>query len=182
MNRSDKEKLLKQKSFVIWLTGLSGAGKTTIAIALEKELFNKGMLTQILDGDIVRSGINNNLGFSNKDRLENIRRISEVAKLFVDSGIITICSFVSPTAEMRTMAKNIIGENDFIEVFVNAPFDVCEKRDVKGMYAKARRGEIRDFTGIDAPYEAPLHPQIELRTNETDVDECVRKILKRIQL
>lgn len=182
MQRSDKEKLLKQKGSVIWFTGLSGAGKTTIAIELEKQLYHKELITQILDGDLVRAGINNNLGFSNEDRIENIRRIAEVAKLFVNSGIITICCFVSPTEEIRTLARTIIGKDDFIEVFVNTSFDVCEKRDVKGLYAKARKGEIKDFTGIDAPYEVPVNPEIELKTNDLSVEESVKKILNKFQI
>src|ERR1700746_1343336 len=139
LQRPDKEKLLGKKGIAIWFTGLSGSGKTTIAIALEKELHAKGLLTQILDGDNIRAGINNNLGFSDTDRTENIRRIAEVTKLFVNSGIITICCFVSPTEEIRNSAKNIIGSGDFVEVFVNSPIEVCEQRDVKGLYAKARK-------------------------------------------
>ncbi len=179
--RADKEQLLQQKGIAIWFTGLSGSGKTTIAITLEKELHNKGLLTQILDGDNIRVGINNNLGFSDIDRIENIRRIAEITKLFVNTGIITICCFVSPTEEIRTIAKNIIGKNDFIEVFVNTPLEICEKRDVKGLYAKARRGEIKDFTGINAPFEVPAKPAIEL--NDTfSIKESVLKILDKINL
>lgn len=181
LQRADKEQLLKQKGIAIWFTGLSGSGKTTIAIALEKELHSKGLLTQILDGDNIRTGINNNLGFSDVDRIENIRRIAEVTKLFVNSGVITICCFVSPTEEIRNNAKNIIGANDFIEVFVNTPLEVCEKRDVKGLYAKARKGEIKDFTGINAPFEAPVNPEIEL-TNALSIEESVKKILDKIKL
>ena len=179
LQRTDKEKLLGQKGIAIWFTGLSGSGKTTIAIALEKELNAKGLLTQILDGDNIRTGINNNLGFSDTDRSENIRRIAEVTKLFVNCGIITICCFVSPTEEIRNNAKSIIGENDFIEVFVNTPLEVCEQRDVKGLYAKARKGEIKDFTGINAPFEAPVKPSIEIK-NET-VEESVGRILELIK-
>ncbi len=181
LQRADKEQLLKQKGMAIWFTGLSGAGKTTIAIALERELYKKGFLTQILDGDNIRSGINSNLGFSDADRIENIRRISEVTKLFVECGIITICCFVSPTEEIRTTAKNIIGKNDFVEVFVNTPLEICEKRDVKGLYAKARRGEVKDFTGIDAPFEKPENPTIEI-TDALSIEECVKKILAKINL
>ncbi|MCX6295806.1 MAG: adenylyl-sulfate kinase [Bacteroidetes bacterium] len=181
LQRADKEQLLQQKGIAIWFTGLSGSGKTTIAIALEKELHNKGLLTQILDGDNIRIGINNNLGFSDVDRIENIRRIAEITKLFVNTGIITICCFVSPTEEIRTIAKNIVGKNDFIEIFVNTPLEICEKRDVKGLYAKARRGEIKDFTGINAPFEAPSKPAIEL--NDTfSIKESVLKILDKINL
>jgi adenylylsulfate kinase len=178
--RSDKERLLKQKGIAIWMTGLSGSGKTTIAVALEQELNKKGLLTQILDGDNVRTGINNNLGFSEADREENIRRIAEVTKLFVNCGVITICCFVSPTEKIRSIAKNIIGAEDLIEVYIDTPLEVCEQRDVKGLYAKARKGEIKDFTGIDSPFEKPLHPHVELRTNELSIEESVKKILARI--
>ncbi|CAN5391157.1 adenylyl-sulfate kinase [soil metagenome] len=181
LQRADKEQLLKQKGIAIWFTGLSGSGKTTIAITLEKELQAKGLLTQILDGDNIRTGINNNLGFSDTDRIENIRRIAEVTKLFVNCGVVTICCFVSPTEEIRNNAKSIIGENDFIEVFVNPPLEVCEKRDVKGLYAKARKGEIKDFTGINAPFEAPVNPEIEL-TDALSIEESVKKILDKIKL
>lgn len=181
LQRADKEKLLKQKGIAIWFTGLSGSGKTTVAIALEKELQTKGLLTQILDGDNIRTGINNNLGFSDVDRIENIRRIAEITKLFVNCGVVTICCFVSPTEEIRTIAKNIIGKDDFIEIFVNTSLEVCEKRDVKGLYAKARKGEIKDFTGITAPFEAPINPAIEL-TDALSVEESVKKILKKIKL
>lgn len=182
LQRADKEKLLDQKGVVAWLTGLSGAGKTTIAIALEKELYAKGLLTQVLDADNIRTGINSNLGFTEADRAENIRRIAEVAKLFVSNGVITICCFVSPTERMRNTAKKIIGEKDFLEIFINAPLAICEKRDVKGLYAKARKGEIKDFTGIDSPYEAPADPAIELRTNELTVEESVKRILEKLNL
>lgn len=182
MQRRDKENLLNQKGVALWFTGLSGSGKTTIAIALEKELHAKGMLTQILDGDNIRTGINNNLGFSDADRTENIRRIAEITKLFVNCGIITICCFVSPTAEIRATAKAIIGEKDFVEIFINTPLNICEKRDVKGLYAKARRGEIKNFTGIDAPFEAPVNPDIEIRTDEWTVEQSVRRILEQLKI
>ena len=182
LQRTDKEKLLHQKGLVLWFTGLSGAGKTSIAIALEKELHEKGLLTQILDGDNIRTGINNNLGFSDADRTENIRRIAEVAKLFVNSGIITICCFVSPTEEIRNTARKIIGTGDFVEIFVNAPLAVCEQRDVKGLYAKARKGEIADFTGISAPFEDPVNPSLEIRTDEMSIAESVKKIRTYLDL
>ena len=181
LQRADKEQLLEQKGIAIWFTGLSGSGKTTIAIALEKELLAKGLLTQILDGDNIRTGINNNLGFSDVDRIENIRRIAEITKLFVNCGLITICCFVSPTEEIRTIAKNIIGKADFVEIFVNTSLEVCEKRDVKGLYAKARKGEIKDFTGITAPFEAPINPEIEL-TDALSLEQSVKKILDKIKL
>jgi adenylylsulfate kinase len=180
--RADKEQLLQQRGTAIWFTGLSGSGKTTIAIDLERELNKKGLLTQILDGDNIRAGINNNLGFSDADRTENIRRIAEITKLFVNCGIVTICCFVSPTEEIRAIARNIIGTTDFVEIFVNTPLAICEERDVKGLYAKARKGEIKDFTGINAPFEAPANPAVELRTNELSVQESVKKILEKLNL
>ena len=158
LTRADKEALLGQRGLMVWFTGLSGSGKSTIAIALERELQKRGLLCRILDGDNIRSGINNNLGFSPEDRVENIRRIAEVGKLFVDTGIITIAAFISPNNELREMASRIIGKDDFVEVYVSTPIEECERRDVKGLYAKARRGEIKEFTGISAPFEAPEHP------------------------
>ena len=145
---------------MVWFTGLSGSGKSTIAIALERELQKRGLLCRILDGDNIRSGINNNLGFSPEDRVENIRRIAEVGKLFVDTGIITIAAFISPNNQLREMASRIIGKDDFMEVYVSTPIEECERRDVKGLYAKARRGEIKEFTGISAPFEAPESPAL----------------------
>lgn len=180
LNRSDKEKLLNQNARVIWLTGLSGSGKTTIARNIEMELNKKGFLTQILDGDNVRTGINNNLGFSGDDRFENIRRIAEVSKLFMNCGIICINSFISPTHKIRHMAMEIIGKENFIEIYINAPIEVCEKRDIKGLYKKAREGKIKNFTGIDAPFEAPEHPDIELKTNKLSIEESVAKSLEVI--
>lgn len=180
LQRKDKELLLQQKSVVIWMTGLSGSGKTTVAIALEQQLRDRGFLTQILDGDNVRTGINNNLGFSVEDRTENIRRIAEVSKLFLNCGVITINCFVSPTIQIRENAKNIIGADNFIEVFVNTPIEVCEKRDVKGLYKKARAGEIKDFTGIDSPFEVPRNPEIDLNTTDFTVKKSANQILEYI--
>ena len=180
LKREDKERLLKQKSKVIWMTGLSGAGKTTIAQSLEINLFNKGFLTQILDGDNIRSGINSNLSFSDQDRFENIRRIAEVSKLLLNSGVISINSFISPTKDIREMAKMIVGKENFIEVYVNASLAVCEQRDTKGLYVKARRGEIKDFTGINSPFEPPLNPNIELQTDKETIHECVQQLLEYI--
>ena len=148
MTREDKERLLKQRSVMVWFTGLSGSGKSTVAIALERELHKCGLLCRILDGDNIRSGINNNLGFSAEDRIENIRRIAEVSKLFIDTGIITIAAFISPNNDLREMAASIIGKENFLEIYVSTPIEECERRDVKGLYAKARRGEIKDFTGV----------------------------------
>ncbi len=159
------------------MTGLSGSGKSTIAIALEKKLFEHNFFAQILDGDNIRHGINSNLGFSIEDRKENIRRIAEVAKLYKESGIITICSFISPTREMRQMAREIIGKNDFFEIFIDTPLEICEQRDVKGLYAKARAGEIKGFTGIDSPYEKPMTPTIQIRTVDMRIDDASDEIL-----
>ncbi|MCF8234143.1 MAG: adenylyl-sulfate kinase [Bacteroidales bacterium] len=178
LTRADKEKFLNQRACVIWMTGLSGSGKTTIARNIELELNRRGHLTQVLDGDNIRTGINNNLGFTEEDRIENIRRIAEVSKLFVHCGIICINSFISPTREIRNMARNIIGEEDFIEVHINAPLEVCEQRDVKGLYKKAREGKIKNFTGIDAPFETPEKPAIELKTGELSIPQCVEQAME----
>lgn len=180
MGRSDKESLLKQRSLMIWFTGLSGSGKSTIAIALERELHKRGLLCRILDGDNIRSGINNNLGFSEADRVENIRRIAEVSKLFIDTGVITIAAFISPNNDLREMAVGIIGKENFMEVFVNTPLEVCEQRDVKGLYAKARKGEIKNFTGISAPFEVPAHPDLTLDTSKLTIEESVDILLEKI--
>ena len=180
LSRQDKEELLKQHSVMIWFTGLSGSGKSTIAIASERELHKRGLLCRILDGDNIRSGINNNLGFTEADRIENIRRIAEVSKLFVDTGIITIAAFISPSNDIREMAANIIGKDDFLEVYVSTPIEECERRDVKGLYAKARRGEIKNFTGISAPFEAPAQPALVLDTSALSLEESVNKLLELI--
>jgi len=170
LSRREREERLRQRSKVFWLTGLSGSGKSTLAQGLERKLFEAGYFPQVLDGDNIRSGINSNLGFSTADRQENIRRIAEVARLYCHSGIVTICSFISPTRAMRALAKEIIGQDDFLEVHVHAPLEVCETRDVKGLYRKARAGEIKGFTGIDAPYEAPSAPDLFLPTHEHELD------------
>ena len=180
LNRPEKESLLKQKSLVIWVTGLSGSGKSTIARFLEQELHNKGYLTQVLDGDNVRTGINNNLGFTDEDRTENIRRIAEVSKLFKECGIILINCFISPTKAIRNQAREIIGDDDFFEIYVNTSIEECEKRDIKGLYAKARKGLIKNFTGIDSPYEEPTNPAIEIKTEETSIEDGVKIILKEL--
>jgi adenylylsulfate kinase len=182
ISRSQKEKLNGHKSFVVWLTGFSGSGKSTIANALEVALFDRGIRTFCLDGDNTRLGINKDLGFSSADRTENIRRVAEMAKLFLESGTIVITSFISPLISDREMAKKIIGDSDFVEVFINCPLEICEERDVKGLYAKARRGEIKDFTGIDSPFEAPLNADVELFTNQNSIEECVEIILDKIKL
>ena len=180
LQRKDREALLKQKGIMIWFTGLSGCGKSTLAIALEGELYKQGILCRILDGDNIRSGINNNLGFSEADRTENIRRIAEVSKLFVDCGIVTIAAFISPTHAIRRMASEIIGEDDFLEVYVSTPIEECERRDVKGLYAKARRGEIKEFTGISSPFEAPEHPFISIDTSRQSLADSVKVLLEAV--
>ncbi len=180
LQRKDREALLKQKGIMIWFTGLSGSGKSTLAIALERELYKQGILCRILDGDNIRSGINNNLGFSEADRTENIRRIAEVSKLFVDCGIVTIAAFISPTHAIRRMASEIIGEDDFLEVYVSTPIEECERRDVKGLYARARRGEIKEFTGISSPFEVPEHPFISIDTSRQSLADSVKILLEAV--
>lgn len=180
LTRSDKESLLKQRGCMVWFTGLSGSGKSTVAIALERELQKRGILCRILDGDNIRFGINSNLGFSEEDRIENIRRIAEIGKLFVDTGIVTIAAFISPNNMLREMASKIIGKDDFIEVFVSTPLEECERRDVKGLYAKARRGEIKNFTGISAPFEEPENPAISIDTSKLSVEQSVNILLDLI--
>ncbi len=177
LSRADKEQLLGQRGVMLWFTGLSGSGKSTVAIALERELQKRGLLCRILDGDNIRSGINANLGFSEEDRRENIRRVAEVSKLFVDTGIITIAAFVSPTEDLRQLAEQIIGKEDFKEIYISTPLAECERRDVKGLYARARRGEVKNFTGISAPFEAPQHPALSLDTSVLSLEESVRKLL-----
>ena len=181
VQRIEREKRLNQSSKVIWLTGLSGSGKSTIALELEKKLFTIGYFSQVFDGDNIRSGICNNLGFSEEDRKENIRRIAEISKLYLNSGIISIVSFISPTVESRDIAKKIIGQEDFIEVFISTPIELCEKRDVKGLYKKARTGEIKNFTGIDQPYEIPLNADLEINTAEQTIDESVELLYNFIE-
>ena len=176
INRNEKELLLNQKSKVIWMTGLSGSGKTTIAKALEKKLHLNNIISQLHDGDNIRVGISNNLSFSSEDRLENIRRISEISKLFLNCGIVTLNCFISPTNEIRQIAKDIIGENDFIEIYINASLKICEERDVKGLYKKARNGEIKNFTGISATYEEPKQPNLVINTTLLSIEESVKKI------
>ena len=192
LGREDKEALLGQRGVMVWFTGLSGSGKSTIAIALERELHKRGLLCRILDGDNIRSGINNNLGFSPEDRVENIRRIAEVGKLFVDTGVITIAAFISPNNELREMASAIIGKADFLEVYVSTPLAECERRDAvsythltlptteRGLYAKARKGEIKEFTGVSAPFEAPERPDLSLDTSVLSVEQSVNRLLELI--
>ena len=184
LDRKVKENLLKQQAVVIWMTGLSGSGKSTLANKLEQQLHQQGVLTKLLDGDNLRTGLNKNLGFSEEDRWENIRRVAETARLFLDNGVVTICSFVSPTAALRNMAKEIIGEDDFLEIYVDASFEECARRDVKGLYKKALKGEIKDFTGLDAPFDIPKKPFLNIDTEKLTVDESAdmiyQKVIKKI--
>lgn len=180
LSRRDKEELLGQHSVMVWFTGLSGSGKSTIAIALERELHKRGLLCRILDGDNIRSGINRNLVFSAEDRVENIRRIAEVSKLFIDTGIITIAAFISPGNDIRQMAADIIGRENFLEIYVSTPLEECERRDVKGLYARARRGEIKDFTGVSAPFDVPASPALTLDTSVLTLEECVNRLLELV--
>ena len=180
LSLEDKEKMLKQRSLVVWILGLSGSGKSTLAKGLENALHQLGYLTQVLDGDNLRNGINNNLAFSEDDRKENIRRAAEVSKLFANCGIITICSLISPTQEIRDMAKSIVGEEKYYEVFVNCPIEVCESRDVKGLYRRARNGEIKNFTGIDSPFEEPKKPNLEIKTDINSIEYCHNQLVEKI--
>lgn len=179
-DRDKKEEFLNQRAKVIWFTGLSGSGKTTMAGGLEKRLFADGYFCQVLDGDNIRSGINNNLGFTETDRLENIRRIAEVCKLYLNSGIITLCAFISPTNEIRDMAREIIGVDDFLEIHVSTPIETCEKRDSKGLYKKAREGKIQNFTGISSPFEIPRHPFAAIDTSRHPVAESIEMLYQKV--
>ncbi|MDP4145583.1 MAG: adenylyl-sulfate kinase [Bacillota bacterium] len=177
VNREERESLLNQKAKLLWFTGLSGSGKSTVAVALEKRLHELGKLTYLLDGDNVRHGLNSDLGFSKEDRIENIRRISEVSKLFVDAGVLTIATFISPFIEEREKVRKLLGE-DFVEVYIDCPLEICEQRDPKGIYKKARNGEIKDFTGIDSPYEVPLNPEVTVSTHLNTLEQCVDSIIE----
>lgn len=179
--RQIKEQKFKQKAKVIWLSGLSGSGKTTLAKLLDKELTSLGFVCVHLDGDEVRKGLNVDLGFSNTARFENIRRIAEVCKIFSTTGIISIASFISPTHLLRKLAKDIIGEEDFIEVFIDCPIGICSNRDVKGLYAKVKQGKLKDFTGIDADYEPPINPSITIHTDKMTVDKSTSILLEYIK-
>lgn len=181
ISRLDRENRLGQRAFLMWFTGLSGSGKSTIANALEQRLHHEGFQTYALDGDNIRKGINNDLTFSPEDRTENIRRIAEIARLFVDAGVIVFAAFVSPYQKDRENVRNILGNDNFVEIFVNTSLEECEKRDVKGLYKKARAGEIKDFTGVNAPYEAPAHPDVEVITDGLSLEESVDKVYAQIK-
>ena len=182
ITKQERRKKLKQHSFVLWLTGLSGSGKSTIANALDDYLFKTDKLSYILDGDNIRSGLNNDLDFSDSGRHENIRRIGEAAKLFVDAGLIVITAFISPFKKERQLCKDLLEKNEFIEIYINCPLDICEKRDVKGLYKKARKGDIINFTGIDSPYEPPNNPDLTIDTSTHSIKECVKQITEYLTI
>ena len=175
--QKDREQLLNQKGCVIWFTGLSGSGKSTLALEVESKLYQRGHLTYVLDGDNIRHGLNKNLGFSPEDREENIRRIGEVAKLFADAGVIAMTAFISPYRTDRDNARDLVDEGRFVEVFVDCPLEVCEARDTKGLYQKARAGEIKEFTGISAPYETPNQPELTVNTDDQNLEECTERVI-----
>lgn len=175
-----RQELLGQKPLLIWFTGLSGSGKSTLAVALEAELHARGFKTYLLDGDNIRSGLNRNLSFTDEDRVENIRRIAEVSKLFVDAGMVVLSAFISPFEADRQQVRSIVGPDHYMEVYVDTPLEICEQRDVKGLYKKARAGEVRNFTGIDSPYEPPVAPDIAIRTHELAIDQAVETLLNGV--
>jgi adenylylsulfate kinase len=177
VSKADRERMLKQRALLVWFTGLSGSGKSTLAVQLEAELHERGYKTYLLDGDNIRAGINKDLTFSDEGRIENIRRIGEVSKLMMDAGVVVLSAFISPFRSDRQQVKNIVGAENFVEVFVDAPLEICEQRDVKGLYKKARAGEVKNFTGIDSPYEAPQSPDIHLRTDELSVNQSIEMLL-----
>ncbi|HMS65644.1 MAG TPA: adenylyl-sulfate kinase [Ignavibacteria bacterium] len=180
-SKSDRNKLLGNRSFVIWFTGLSGSGKSTLSNELEQKLISSGILTYILDGDNIRHGLNKDLGFSETDRKENIRRIGEVSKLMVDSGVVVLTAFISPFREDRITVRQLLNKNEFIEVYVKCPVEICEERDVKGLYKKAREGKIKEFTGIDSPYEEPENPEITIETDKLSLKESAGKLFELIK-
>lgn len=181
ITKTDRERLLNQKGVVIWFTGLSGSGKSTLANALEEKLFESGHISYVLDGDNIRHGLNKNLGFSPQDREENIRRIGEVSKLFADAGVFAMTAFISPYRADRDIARALLKEGEFIEVYAKVPLDVAEQRDPKGLYKKARAGEIKEFTGIDAPYEEPLNAELVIDTSEKNLEESVQIIISYLK-
>jgi adenylylsulfate kinase len=181
VTKADRENISSHKGCTIWMTGLSGSGKSTLAVALEKKLWDRGVRAYVLDGDNIRHGLNKDLGFSPKDRTENIRRIGEVAKLFTDAGVINVTAFISPYRADRDSVRALMDTGDFVEVHVDCPVEVCERRDVKGLYKKARAGEIPEFTGISAPYEAPLSPELTVHTDRSGEEECLSQLLQFLE-
>ncbi|WP_026957094.1 adenylyl-sulfate kinase [Algoriphagus vanfongensis] len=180
VSSKQRKERLKQSPKLIWFTGLSGSGKSTVANAVESQLFEDGYMTYLLDGDNIRSGLNKDLGFSKEDRIENIRRIAEVAKLMMDAGLLVVSAFISPFRDERKMVAELVGEENFLEVFVDCPIEVCEQRDVKGLYAKARKGIIKNFTGIDSPYEAPINPAVHIHSDKEELTSSVQKVIQTI--
>lgn len=181
VTKQDRSTLKNQKPVILWFTGLSGSGKSTIANAVESKLYEMGKHTYLLDGDNIRHGLNKDLGFSTEDRIENIRRIGEVAKLFVDSGLIVLTAFISPFQKDRDLVREMVEDREFIEVYVDTPLEVCEQRDPKGLYKKARAGEIPDFTGISSPYEAPKNPEIHIKNDKIPVEDCAGKVVEYLK-
>ena len=177
VSKEQREQLLNQRAKLFWFTGLSGSGKSTLAVQLEAQLHQQGFKTYLLDGDNIRAGLNKDLTFTDEGRIENIRRIGEVSKLLMDAGVIVLSAFISPFRSDREQVKNIVGSDNFSEIFVDAPLEVCEQRDVKGLYKKARAGEVKNFTGIDSPYEAPASPDIHIPTHEWSVDQSIEKLI-----
>lgn len=180
VSKQQREELMNQRAKLIWFTGLSGSGKSTLAVQLEAQLHELGFKTYLLDGDNIRAGLNKDLSFTDEGRIENIRRIGEVSKLLLDAGVVVLSAFISPFQADREQVKKIVGPENYIEIFVNAPLEVCEQRDIKGLYKKARAGEVKNFTGIDSPYEAPTDPDLILETAILSVDQSVRKLIEFI--
>ncbi len=181
ITKEDRVEQLSQKPCILWFTGLSGSGKSTIANVLEVKLYKMGIKTYLLDGDNIRHGLNRDLGFSKKDRTENIRRISEVAKLFVDSGSIVLTAFISPFQRDRELARKLVKEDEFIEIFIDTSLEICEQRDPKGLYKKVKEGKIKDFTGIDSPYEVPINSEIHLKTNELTIEQASEEVINYLK-
>jgi len=180
VSKAQREELCNQRATLLWFTGLSGSGKSTLAVQLEAQLFARGFKTYLLDGDNIRSGLNRDLSFTDEGRVENIRRIGEVSKLLLDAGVVVLSAFISPFRADREQVKQIVGSDNFIEIFVDAPLEVCEQRDVKGLYRKARAGEVKNFTGIDSPYEAPDKPDVHIPTHEMEIEQSIEVLLSRV--